>query len=416
LQVYHGIFLDLLHDLPSQLDAGKLDEQVEVIAENRRWLARMRPEDDAAPAHDMICARLVIDRMDDLFEHLGHALEDWQDIIEERWRPEPRRVLNFHRDLRAAWVNGLRAFVAVFLTGAFWIASAWPDGPSALIFVSVLLSLFSAFPHPDRVGWLFFYGTIPGCILGIFYKFFVFSAASGFEYLITASALLLLPLGVIASNPKYLLPATAFSFVFLNLSGATNPMAYDMSGSLNMALAIELGVLMGTLAYIMILPPDSHAARAYVTYRMRRGLGQIARNDPIPTFSSWETRMYDRVNRLHDPDNPSGVHTSEWFESGLAALTLGNEILRIRHWMAEEKMPATLHAVAGEVIAKLGMILSEPEPADAAVKRGLARSLQLDPGRGHPERVTWARISGALEEIDVYLDQHPRILNRAPIP
>jgi len=39
-------------------------------------------------------------------------------------------VLNFHRDLRAAWINGLRAFLAVSATGAFWIASAWTHGPS----------------------------------------------------------------------------------------------------------------------------------------------------------------------------------------------------------------------------------------------------------------------------------------------
>jgi uncharacterized membrane protein YccC len=416
LQIYHGIFLDLLHDLPAELDAGKLDEQIEVIAENRRHLAQLRPEDDTSAGQDVISARLVIDRMDDLFEHLGHALEDWRDVVEERWHPEPRRTLNFHRDLRAAWINGLRAFVAVSLTGAFWIASAWPHGPSALIFVSVLISLFSSFPRPDRVGWLFFYGTVPGCILGVLYKFLIFPAASGFEYLVTVSALILLPLGIIASNPKFILPATSFSFVFLNLSGADNPMIYDLSDSINMALAIEVGVLMGTLSFITILPPNPHAARKYVTYRMRLGLGQLARFNPIPSFSHWETRMYDRVNRLHDPDNPSGTHTSEWFEAGLGALTLGLEILRVRHLLAEEQMPAPLRTVLEEVIAKLGMILSEPEPADAAVKLGVARARPLDPGQGDPGRITWARAAGALQEIDFYFDEHPRLLNRAPIP
>jgi uncharacterized membrane protein YccC len=416
LQIYHGVFLDLLNDLPAQLEAGKLDEQIDEIAEIRHQLALIRPEDDVAAAEEVIHARVVIDRTDDLLEHLSGALEDWRDIQVERWHREPRRVLNFHRDIRAAWINGLRAFVAVSLTGAFWIASAWPDGPSALVFVSVLLSLFSAFPRPDQVGWLFFYGSIPGCILGILFKFYILSAASGFEYLLVVSALILLPLGIISSNPKYLLPATSFAFVFLNLSGPGNPMVYDFAGSINAALAIEVGVLLGTLSYIIILPPNPHAARAYVTYRMRVGLGQLARLNPIPSFAAWETRMYDRVNRLHDPNNPSGTHTDEWFEAGLGALTLGNEILRLRRWLAEETMPEALRGEVEQVISRLKKILSEPEPADASVKRARARVLALDPGPAHPGRITWARVAGALEEMDVYFDEHPRLLNRAPIP
>ena len=64
--------------------------------------------------------------MDDLLSHLLGALEDWRDIVRGNWENRPRLVLNFHRDLRAAWINGLRAFLAVGATGAFWIASAWP--------------------------------------------------------------------------------------------------------------------------------------------------------------------------------------------------------------------------------------------------------------------------------------------------
>ena len=80
-------------------------------------------------------------------------------------------VLNFHRDLRAAWINGLRAFLAVGATGAFWIASAWDHGPLALVFVSVLMSLFSSQPHPDRIGWTFFKAGTVAIFIGLIYKY-----------------------------------------------------------------------------------------------------------------------------------------------------------------------------------------------------------------------------------------------------
>lgn len=416
LQIFHGIVLDFLNDLPTQLGAGKLDEQLAQIEAVRRQLAQLQPENDSASAEEVISARLVIDRMDDLLEHLGHALEDWRDILEERWRNEPRRILNFHRDLRAAWINGLRAFVAICLTGAFWIGSAWTHGPAALVFVAVIISLFSSFPRPDLVGWAFLFASMPAVVLGLICKFLLLPAASGFEYLFTISGLFLIPLGLVMSNPKMTAPAVAFSFVFLNLTGPANPMVYDLADSMNTALAIEFGVLAGTLSYIIIFPPNAHAARAYVTYRIRLGLGLLASNVPIPQFSHWETRMYDRVNRLHDPQNPSGTNTNEWFEAGLGALTLGNEILRLRHWLEEENLPAGVPSALSQVVQGMAKIKSEPEYAYATLQSGCARIFRLDPGTGHPERIAWARVTGALEEIDVYLANHPRLLNRAPVP
>ena len=62
----------------------------------------------------------------------------------------PRRHLNFHRDNRLAWINALRAFIAVLFAGAFWIVTAWSSGASMIIFVGVVCSLFSRLCHgPD---------------------------------------------------------------------------------------------------------------------------------------------------------------------------------------------------------------------------------------------------------------------------
>lgn len=126
--------------------------------------------------------------------------------------------------------------------------------------------------------------------------------------------------------------------------------------------------------------------------------------------------MYDRVNRLYDPDNRSGTHTDEWYDAGLGALTLGNEILRLRDWLPENGMPAAVRAEVDKVIAGLSHIVRRPEPAYAALHEGRVRMERMDPGRGSPQRCAWARVTGALEEMEIYLSEHPRLLNRAPIP
>ncbi|MCE0497839.1 MAG: FUSC family protein [Methylacidiphilales bacterium] len=410
LEVFHEVVIDFLNDTPEKLDLGQLDELIDGLHDVRRQLGLLQPERDTASSRDLVSERLVIDRMDDLLSHLAGALEEWRDILLDHRGNEPGLNLNFHRDLRAAWINGLRAFLAVGATGAFWIASAWTHGPLALVFVSVLMSLFSSQPHPDRIGWTFFRSGLIAVGLGLIVKFFLLPFNPEFELLTLTLGLVLFPLGLVMSSPSTAAAAGGFSFVFVNMIRPLNPMVYDLNDTLNTALAILLGVLFGTLSYILIFPPNPQAARRYVTYRIRRGLELMARLNPIPPVCAWETRMYDRVNRLLDPENPSSTPTAEWMEAGLGALTLGNEILRLRHWLADETLSAQLEEPVQKTLAAFGRFCHDPQHAAREVKDRIEQVAPLDPGRDRPERCLWARILGALVEIDIYLDHHPRLL------
>jgi uncharacterized membrane protein YccC len=411
LEVFHEVVIDFLNEMPEQLDRGQIDELITGIHDERHQLELLQPEQDTASPEDLVSERFVIDRLDDLLSHLGGALEDWRDILQDREETEPRLVLNFHRDLRAAWINGLRAFLAVGVTGAFWIASAWANGPLALVFVSVLMSLFSAHPHPDQIGWTFLKAGTVALSLAVICKYYFLPMSSEFEFLAVTLGFVLVPLGFVMANPQTIAAAGGFSFVFVTLVRPLNPMVYDLSDTLNTGVAVLVGVLFGTLAYILVFPPDPLAARRYVTYRIRLGLERIARMDPVPATSShWETRMYDRVIRLNDPQNLSGTPTDEWLDAGLSALTLGNEILRLRRWLAAEKLSGEVKAAVTRVIDAFGRFLPEPQRAVAEVKNRMRQVIDLDPGSGQPERRAWARILGALAEIDFFLAHNPPLI------
>jgi len=414
LEIFHSTILDFLNEMPEQLDEGSVDELIAGLDDVHRQLALLRPEEEMESSEELVSMRFVIDRMDDLLDELDGALKDWRDILYGNWKRTPTLSLNFHRDLRAAWINGLRAFLAVNAMGALWIASAWDSGPLALVFVSILLSLFSAQPHPDKIGWNFFKAGVLATILALFCKFLILSAGSGFDYLTLALGLFFFPLALVMANPSMAAPALSFAFVFCYVVRPDNVTVYDLGGSLNIAVAVLLGVLIGTLSYVLLLPPNPQAARRYVTYRIRRGIEEMARLNPIPHFCFWETRMYDRVIRLYDPQNPSGTSTDEWLEAGLGAITLGNELLRLRYWLETERPSGELQATLKEVIGVFGSFFSKPQDAVAEVKNCIRKMAQLDPGPGHQERRCWARGLGALEEIDVYLARHPKLAQFGP--
>ena len=417
LEIFHGVILDFLNEMPARLDRGESDELISGLREVREQLQLLRPEEDTEPSADLVSERFVIDRLDDMLGNLDGALNDWRDIQNGCPTNEPRLTLNFHRDVRAAWINGLRAFVAVIATGAFWIGSAWSSGPGALVFVSIMLSLFSSQPRPDKVGWLFFYASVPATFLGLICKYVVVAGGTGYEYLTMALSLFLIPMGLVMGHPKTAFFGTAFSLVFLNIVAPSNLEAYDLSGGLNSSLAIIVGVLFGTLAYVLIFPPDAHAARQYVTYRIRRGLELISLLRPVPaTNSHWETRMYDRVLRLNDPLNPSGTPTDEWLDAGLGALNLGNELMRIQRRLSADPMSPELRAAVEKVVAVFNRFLQEPQRVVSVLRREIHGVSHLDPGRGHAGRRCWARVLGSMEEMELYLVSHPRLTKLAPIP
>jgi uncharacterized membrane protein YccC len=410
LEIFHSVIIDFLNEMPERLDQGQVEELIAGLEEVHHQLDLLQPEEEIGTSEELVSKRFVIDRLGDLLDHLDGALKNWRDMINGNWRRVPRLTLNFHKDLRAAWINGLRAFLAVSAMGTFWIASAWDRGPLALVFVAVLISLFSALPHPDQIGWKFFKAGSLAALTGLVCKFFVLSTGSGFEFLAAALGLFFIPLACVMANPSFAAPALSFAFVFCYVVQPGNAMVYNLLDSLNIAVAVLVGVLCGTLSYVLIFPANPKAARRYVTYRIRRGLEEMARLNPIPHFCFWETRMYDRVIRLYDPENPSATSTDEWLEAGLGAITLGNEILRLRYWLESEKPSGELKVTVQKVIESFARFFSRPQHAVAEVKHDIEKLAQRDPGPGHPERRCWARVLGALEEIDVYLSRHPKLV------
>jgi len=409
LEVFHSAILDFLNEIPEQLDHDKIDELIAQLGDIHHQLMLLQPEAEMGPSGELVSKRFVIDRMDDLLGHLDGALKNWRDIQNGNWEGTPSLTLNFHRDLRAAWINGLRAFIAVGAMGIFWIASAWDKGPLALVFVAVVISLFSAQPHPDRVGWTFFKAGLIASFFALICKYLVLAYGAGFEVLALSLALFFVPLALVMANPPMAAPALSCAFVFCYVVQPNNQMVYDLSDTYNTAMAVLVGVLVATLCYTLLFPPNPQAARRYVTYRIRRGLEEVARLNPIPHFCGWETRMYDRVFRLYDPENLSGSPTDEWLEAGLGAITLGNELLRLRHWLEDERLSTPLSRTLEGVIGAFSHFFSEPQRGLLEVKDRIRELTRHEPGAEPRERLSWARILGALEEIDVYLAQHPKL-------
>ncbi len=169
-----------LGSVDDKVGAERMPDIVRQIDILRQHLAMLDPEGESLPPEELVSRRVFIDRLDDILAEFGAATEDWIDL-DGPHIPRPPLSLNFHRDHRAAMINALRAAATIGAAGTFWVASAWPTGPNALVFAGIICTLFSTVPQPDRVGWMFFHGSWVAALAAFVCTFFVLNSVANFE-------------------------------------------------------------------------------------------------------------------------------------------------------------------------------------------------------------------------------------------
>src|SRR5207237_9994089 len=100
-------------------------------------------------------------------------------------------------DWLPALINAARAFVAIAVVELFWVATAWPNGASAIVFVAVLALLLS--PKGDLAygGALIFALGIAGAVVcAAVIKFAMLPALQTFPSCCTALGVFFLPSGL----------------------------------------------------------------------------------------------------------------------------------------------------------------------------------------------------------------------------
>ncbi len=368
---------------------------------------KLKPELSPSAIEIVVTERILLDRLDDILRHLIGALQDWRGL-QGGWVPTNSLSLNFHRDHRMAMINGVRAFIAIAAAGAFWIATAWSSGASMLTLVAVACSLFSAAPRPDAAGMAFFWGSLVAIPSGFLCDFYLLQNVTGFPLFALVIGLFIIPMAMFFTNPKTTLLTLGMCVNFFSIAHPLNQMDYNVVTFLNGAVAAVLGTLFGVLAYQLFLPPNPPAARRYVVHRIGRGLELLAFRKPIPQPWEWQTRMADRVNRLHDPANLSGTSTDEWFEGGLETLNLGNELLRLRLLLRDGPLTPALAELGRTVVAAFTRLKSDPSAVERTI-RSVRERLPFAPQEPE-ERLAWVRLRGIFEEMEAFFATHPNFL------
>ena len=297
-------------------------------------------------------------------------------------------------DVLPPLVNALRTFLTVAVAALFWIATAWPSGPSAILFATVTVMLLS--PQQEQgvkaaVG--FGLGTCIAATVAGFVKFALLPNHDSFASLALIIAAAGVPLAALSTVPACRGIFTGAAMNFVPLLGPTNQITYDTTSFYNSALAIVGGCVFGALM-MRVLPPIAPEIRARRLSRLTlRDLRALAlRRRAMPTLDAWRRRILLRL--LAVPEGTDLEHGA----AIMAALSIGRQIIRLRRY-------AGVHGLDGEVSATLAS-LAEGDLESFERRLDHLDARLVEDGRAHRGRLARQRARTAILVIREALAGH----------
>lgn len=258
----------LLMDTDAQIQAKNLErakqELMPQIREARQTLA-MKGAGESLMLDYNTAAELLFRFLDDLHNYcLTQASLIQHQHEREQWRfnftPRANGV--------AAAVAGIRCAVLVLGLSAFWIATAWPSGPTFVLTVGLVSALTSISANPGRLASQILGGAILSGMIGFFLYFWVYPNLDGFPLLYCTIAPIL-ALGTFwLGRPQTAGYGVGLLVWFCILSLPNNMAFYNPAIFLNNYIAAVISIAIAALAATFILPP----ARPWLWRRLEQDL------------------------------------------------------------------------------------------------------------------------------------------------
>ncbi|RAZ77344.1 FUSC family protein [Mesorhizobium atlanticum] len=320
-------------------------------------------------------------------------------------RSQPALVV--HRDYQAAWRNAVRAGLATLLVAVFWLTTKWSEAAGTVILVAVVSSLFAARPDPVQSAWGFFTGTLIALPFAFLVGQVALPALPGFGWFTLFVVPILVPAALGMANPRHVGIATAFAINFLAFLSPHQQMIYDPGPFFAGSASILVGILIAIGVFIVVLPADPWVTVARISQAMREDLARLCLHERIPRRSAFESLAYDRINQLMPQVQRTGRRGEPILGGSIAAVTVGLEVLRLRHAQLNSAVPRETVESIGNFLRGLARELlfrrpGEPQTATIAVARQYAASIGE-----RSDRLEMLRIAASLRIVAAAMEDYP---------
>ena len=275
--------------------------------------------------------------------------------------PPPTIAGGLWSDPVSAALTGLRSALAVGITSAFWFATAWPTGPTAIVVVAVLCSLLASLEQPDKITMAAAATVLIAAVPVFATQFYLMPLAVDFPSMAVALAPLLLTCGFIMAQPRIgalgLLGAVYFAFA----SNIDNVMTYDAAAFLNSSLAILVGIAVAAVLFATFFPETPAYAGRLFRRQLLVHLSHLTGACPCgPALRGYQRALFEQFGATlaRVKDEPKVAH--ECLTSALTALSAAQAISRLTGSLDVAVVAPPIDAERSRLLARLSQTLRNP--------------------------------------------------------
>ena len=327
----------------------------------------------AADEHEIVSARARLREAVIAFELAETPMV--QETAYERWS-----------DPRAAILIGIRSAVAVGITAAIWFATAWPNGPAAVVVAAVLCSLLAPLPNPGRLSLAAAVVVITAAVLSFATQFYLLPLAVDFPSMAVALAPIVLACGFIMAQPQIGTLGLVAIVYFAFSSNIDNVMSYDAAATLNASLSVLIGIGVAFVLFTTFFPESPASASRQLRRQMAIHLCDlIALRSKAPALRGYQLALYEQLatTLARVKDDPSAAR--DCLTSAEAALSVAQAIGRLRSSLESGKLNSGIAGQLLRLLASLSDALRRPTMGKLANAEEDARLLARAAFRDLPE-------------------------------
>jgi uncharacterized membrane protein YccC len=228
-------------------------------------------------------------------DHARRRLHEAKALLSSGIAPAPTGPASgLWSDPLAAALTGVRCALAVGITTVLWFATAWPNGPTAIVVTAVVCTLVASMEQPEKIS-LALAATVVITAIPVFVtQFYFLPFTFDFVSMSVALAPLMLGCGFIMAQdgigPLGLMAAVYFAFA----SNIDNVMTYDMVSFFNSLLAILIGMGVSIILFSVFFPttPAQMIHRFQVQLFARLSKLAVDRRRAVETL---EVALYEQL-------------------------------------------------------------------------------------------------------------------------
>jgi uncharacterized membrane protein YccC len=352
-----------------------------------RLVAARQTMDSRAP---MLRARLVLDSDLSDFQTGATLLSRFTDELHAYVRSAaslqaPRAVLGsaervrFTRgnDFLGAGLVTLRTTLTMLALGAFWIASAWPVGSSAMLFAGIFAGVHASAANPTLAIKSMLIGWTAGLFAGFVCVFFVLTGMDGYTLLVAGSAPFLMVGVAMMMWPSVTSLGVGYSMGFSYILSLRNPMVFDSVQFMNNSIAQTVGFAAAAIAFIVV--PSAIGSRWWRRRQLERLRRQVALTAEAPLkglrhrFESVNHDLFSQIVAHTESDSDDSRALLAW---ALAVHETGRALIELRNDMAARQPPTGVSRSINFAIGTLARFYGHPDAAGYLLARdALAKAI-----------------------------------------